>query len=61
MEIKVAKTAGFCYGVQRAVDMLEAELSKGTKKLYTYGPLVHNETVVGSFRSRGVSVITAPP
>ena len=57
MEIKVAKTAGFCYGVQRAVDMLEEELSKGTEKLYTYGPLVHNETVVGDFRARGVSVI----
>ena len=57
MEVKTAKTAGFCYGVQRAVDMLEEELGKSTPALYTYGPLVHNETVVGSFRERGVGVI----
>lgn len=57
MEIKVAKTAGFCYGVQRAVDMVQKALSDGEKKIYTYGPIVHNDIVVNELKEKGVGVI----
>ena len=40
----LAKTAGFCFGVRRAVDM--AYGLAGKHKVYTYGPIIHNETVV---------------
>ena len=40
----LAKTAGFCFGVRRAVDM--AYGIAGKDKVYTYGPIIHNETVV---------------
>ena len=58
MEVKVAKTAGFCFGVKRAVDQVyeQAEKQKG-KKIYTYGPIIHNEEVVKDLRGRGVEVI----
>ena len=57
MEIRVAKTAGFCYGVQRAVDMVEQALAEGKTHIYTYGPIVHNDFVVEGFRKQGVEVI----
>lgn len=62
MEIKVAKTAGFCYGVQRAVDTvydaIEDKKKKGTDgKIYTYGPIVHNDIVVNDLREKGVEII----
>ena len=57
MEIRTAKTAGFCYGVQRAVDMVEAAIAEGNRKIYTYGPIVHNDLVVGRLRQQGVEVI----
>ena len=58
MEVKLARTAGFCYGVQRAVDMVEQALSeRPQRKIYTYGPIVHNDLVVESLKQRGVGVI----
>ncbi len=57
MNVIVAKSAGFCFGVQRAVDILYEEVKKGTSPLYTYGPIIHNETVVSDLESRGVKVI----
>ena len=59
MEIKLAKTAGFCYGVQRAVDMTEtALLENPAGKIYTYGPIVHNDLVVERLKRKGVGVIS---
>ena len=55
MKVILAKTAGFCYGVNRAVNMLENEIGK-SKILGTYGPIIHNTTVVDSFRQLGVNV-----
>lgn len=58
MEINVAKTAGFCFGVKRAVDQVYEQTEKENgKKIYTYGPIIHNEEVVKDLRSRGVEVI----
>ncbi|MBP5411544.1 MAG: bifunctional 4-hydroxy-3-methylbut-2-enyl diphosphate reductase/30S ribosomal protein S1 [Lachnospiraceae bacterium] len=53
----VAKTAGFCFGVQRAVDTVY-RLSEGEHgPVYTFGPIIHNEDVVDSLARRGVRVI----
>ena len=58
MEVNVAKTAGFCFGVKRAVDQVYEQTKKENgKKIYTYGPIIHNEEVVKDLRSRGVEVI----
>ena len=40
-EVKLAKSAGFCFGVKRAVDMVYEEAKKGGR-IYTYGPIIHN-------------------
>lgn len=58
MKIIVAETAGFCYGVNRAVNMLNDEISK-SDNLKTYGPIIHNSAVVDSFSARGVEVISS--
>ena len=62
MEIKVAKTAGFCYGVKRAVDTVynaieENRSESQPRKIYTYGPIVHNDVVVNDLREKGVGII----
>ena len=46
MEITVAKTAGFCFGVKRAVEKVYDQIATGKKPIYTYGPIIHNEEVV---------------
>lgn len=55
MEIIVAKTAGFCFGVKRAVDMAFEHAS--TKGTYTYGPIIHNEVVTKSLEEKGVKAL----
>lgn len=44
MKINIAKSAGFCFGVKRAVDTVYKESSK--KNVYTFGPIIHNDEVV---------------
>lgn len=56
MNVILAKTAGFCFGVKRAVNMVYEQVEKGGR-VYTYGPIIHNENVVEDLKSRGVSVI----
>lgn len=55
-EVKLAKSAGFCFGVKRAVEMVYKEAAKGGK-IYTYGPIIHNEEVVRDLEEKGVKVI----
>ena len=55
MEVILAKTAGFCFGVKRAVNMVYDEIGKGN--VFTYGPIIHNEEVVADLKGRGVDVI----
>ena len=55
MEIKLAKTAGFCFGVNRAVDMLYKMVDSG-EKVCTLGPIIHNPQVVDDLKSRGVVI-----
>ena len=59
-EIIKAESAGFCFGVERAVDMVREELEKGEGKIYTYGPIIHNESVVKDFADKGVEIIDKP-
>ena len=56
MEVILAKSAGFCFGVKRAVERVYEQIETG-KKIYTYGPIIHNEIVVQDLENRGVSVI----
>ena len=57
MRVEVAKTAGFCPGVKRAVDMVEAAARSGVPTV-TYGPIIHNHHVVERFASMGVHEIS---
>jgi (E)-4-hydroxy-3-methyl-but-2-enyl pyrophosphate reductase len=55
MDVKLAKTAGFCMGVRRAVDLvLDIAQRKGKEDVYTYGPLIHNPQTVELLRTRGI-------
>jgi len=55
MEVRLAKTAGFCFGVKRAVNMVYEAI--GDKEVYTYGPIIHNEQVVADLEEKGVKVL----
>ena len=57
MEVIVAKTAGFCFGVKRAVEKVYEQIEKTEKQIYTYGPIIHNEEVVRDLQEKGVRVI----
>ena len=57
MEVKVAKTAGFCFGVKRAVEKAYEVAESTQGPVYTYGPIIHNEEVVRDLEERGVRVL----
>lgn len=58
MKVMRAKTAGFCFGVKRAVDTVYEQAAVcGKEKVYTYGPIIHNEQVVHDLESKGVTVL----
>ena len=59
MSVKIAKSAGFCFGVSRAVDLVEKAAAEG-KNVVTLGPIIHNRHVVDRFKSLGVGVIDKP-
>ena len=57
MEVIVAKTAGFCFGVERAVNKVYEQIEKTSQPIYTYGPIIHNEEVVKDLEAKGVKLI----
>ena len=57
--IKVAKTAGFCFGVSRAVSIVERLVSEG-KSVYTLGPIIHNPQMVERLAEDGVKIADLP-
>ncbi len=57
MEVIVAKTAGFCFGVKRAVEQVYEQIEKAENHVYTYGPIIHNEFVVRDLEEKGVQVL----
>ncbi len=59
MEIIRAKTAGFCFGVKRAVDLVYEAVEK-EENIYTYGPIIHNEEVIKELEEKGVRIIKSP-
>lgn len=57
MEVRTAKTAGFCFGVKRAVEKVYEQVNQGKREIYTYGPIIHNEEVVHDLENKGVKVL----
>ena len=56
MEVILARTSGFCFGVERAVATVYEQAEKG-EHIYTFGPIIHNEEVVGDLEQKGVKVL----
>ncbi len=56
MEVILAKSAGFCFGVKRAVDTVYEQIGTG-RHIVTFGPIIHNEEVVKDLEEKGVEVI----
>lgn len=56
MQIQIAKHSGFCYGVKRAIQLLD-ELSSNSNSVYTLGPIIHNRQVTEYYEQKGVKVI----
>ena len=57
MKIQLAKKAGFCYGVRRAVDMVYEQAEQSKQPVYTFGPITHNDIVVEDLKNKGVRVL----
>ena len=57
MKLTIAKSAGYCFGVKRAVNMVYQEAEEAKVPVYTYGPIIHNEEVVRDLKQRGVHVV----
>lgn len=55
--VTVAKSAGFCFGVKRAVENVYEAAENSGKKVYTYGPVIHNEEVMKDLEEKGVCVL----
>ena len=54
MEVRLAKSAGFCFGVNKAMEKVYEQIDKANgTKIYTYGPIIHNEEVVKDFAAYG--------
>ena len=58
MDVLLAKSAGFCFGVKRAVEQVYEQIEKGGR-IYTFGPIIHNEEVVNDLSRKGVQVINS--
>ena len=57
MEIIVGKTAGFCYGVKRAVESAENEVNNSKEQVYCLGEIVHNKQVVNELKEKGIKFV----
>ena len=59
MKIRVAENIGFCFGVNRAIDIVEKLLDEG-KRVCTYGPIIHNKQLVDELSQKGARVVENP-
>ncbi|EFU76084.1 4-hydroxy-3-methylbut-2-enyl diphosphate reductase [Lachnoanaerobaculum saburreum] len=57
MKVELAKSAGFCFGVEKAVNTVYEEAKKNDEIVYTLGPIIHNEEVVKDMKRRGVKAV----
>lgn len=56
--VRLAESAGFCFGVKRAIEMAYAEIEKKEDApLYSYGPLIHNKEVTRDLEEKGLHII----
>ena len=57
-KVTLAESAGFCFGVKRAIEMAYAEIEKNNgEPLYSYGPLIHNKEVTNDLDAKGLHII----
>ena len=59
MRVKLAKTAGFCMGVRRAMNAVLEAANKSDKTIYTLGPLVHNRQAIEMLSTKNVQVVSS--
>ena len=59
MKVVVAEDTGFCYGVKRAIDIVTERL-KEKGKVYSLGPLIHNQIVIGKLEKKGLRIVDNP-
>ena len=56
-KIEIGKTAGFCYGVKRAVEGAENEIKKSKEPVYCLGEIVHNKQVIEDLKNKGITFV----
>jgi 4-hydroxy-3-methylbut-2-enyl diphosphate reductase len=61
VKVELAKVAGFCMGVRRAVDIALTTARTGRKPVYTYGPLIHNPSAIALLEAQGVGILREIP
>lgn len=57
MEVLIGKTAGFCYGVKRAVEGAENEIENSKESVYCLGEIVHNKQVIEDLKNKGITFV----
>ena len=59
MEIKIAKYSGFCFGVKRAIDIVNKLISekKQNENIYSIGSIIHNENVINNYKKNGMIIV----
>ena len=57
MKVVLARTAGFCIGVKRALEMVLKAINEHQTKIFTYGPLIHNPQVLDLLEERGITIL----
>lgn len=60
MEVLLAEEYGFCFGVERAVEMVEEAVTEGVRPIRSLGPLIHNAQEMERLGEKGVSTIDSP-
>ena len=60
MEVLLAEEYGFCFGVERAVEMVEDAVNEGARPIHSLGPLIHNAQEMERLGELGVSTIDSP-
>ncbi len=59
MKIILAKNAGFCWGVKRVVKLTKEKIAKSNSKIFTHGPLIHNQEVIRKLEEKGICTLPA--
>ncbi|MBW1714074.1 MAG: 4-hydroxy-3-methylbut-2-enyl diphosphate reductase, partial [Deltaproteobacteria bacterium] len=60
MKVRLARTAGFCMGVRRAVEIALEEANQGRRPIVTFGPLIHNNEVLNLLADKGITAVRNP-